>query len=1113
MKSYRRLGWFNARVITCLIALGIVLFTGETIQAAPQYTFTCVSCHQMPPLDSAGGIRDPNSSAVKGNHQTHAGLTGSTCVKCHGTEWTVTDHRDKIIQMSGNINSSPHPSTAKYSRVFFNQTSIPPVPLGTCSNVNCHFEKVTPEWGTVPSWSYAKAPNDGGNCSSCHDGASATALATGKHLAHITAFGGTTASCQKCHPNRDLAGAAAFSHATSANRVIDINFSAAPNSGSGTYTGGRNGTQVLPSAATSATGTCSALYCHSSGKKGQTGMATTDEPSAPIWSGAVLDCKGCHGKSTTAGSFTSVAGEPNYLSLGANVAGSNSHLKHVGSAGASTCVNCHSKTTATGAAIIAGGGQHLDTFINYTAGNGKTFGKTAATKTCSNISCHSGGSAQWGATLACNSCHGGPTALGAPILATRQHAGHINNSTTLGANFSCGECHANVVTVGNDITISNSANHANGLTNYSGAKAYKSGYTVGSYTTCATYCHSSGKKGQANMVATVEPTNPNWNGSAGTQPLDCKGCHGAQVTPTAGVAFNSIAGEPNYISGVAGSVNANSHQKHVGSVLVTAQTSCANCHSKTTTLDGLAVVTGGGQHIDRFVNYTSGNGKTFGKVAATKTCSNISCHSGGGIVVGVAAAQWGNTLGCNGCHGDASTLVSGAHTDHLAAGATCNSCHNATASSNTVIGTPANHLNSLITINFNTAAASNAGATYNSAIAGGSTVYQKAIGGTVGSCATTVCHGTTSPNWGSNSTSATCTKCHGKPTVLANYSTANAWQAAPGYAQVAGSGTYTNGVSATAPYGAHDAHLRAVNAYTGNRTTCDACHNGAVPATGSHANGTVTVAFNNLAKNSGTSGGSATTGPSARGLLTPVYTSGTGTCSAVYCHGGVMAAGTYNGTITVTAGGSDTTPTWTDTAYLTAYAKNTSNCGKCHAALPVVPAKDHSALVFATTNCNSCHGHEGNGTTHIDGILQASGDCNGCHSYDTVGSVWGTNRYATHGSWGSNLIVGAGAHAKHIDYIKARLYGAATTLDPTNQTYGTGVPKMICGTCHSNNEGVDHNQGLRNINFGSGTYQMGSGHANVQTLLYITGTNPTYNTVAKTCSNLSCHYFVAPAWQ
>src|SRR6266581_3925391 len=148
MASHKRGGARMSRTIAGIVALGIALCFGGIAQAAPQYSLTCIDCHQMPPLDSPTGTRDSNTGAFKGNHQAHAGATAATCVKCHGNGVTsyTTSHRTKQINMNAIINASPK-AGASYSRAFFNQTSVPPATLGNCANVNCHFESSTPAWG------------------------------------------------------------------------------------------------------------------------------------------------------------------------------------------------------------------------------------------------------------------------------------------------------------------------------------------------------------------------------------------------------------------------------------------------------------------------------------------------------------------------------------------------------------------------------------------------------------------------------------------------------------------------------------------------------------------------------------------------------------------------------------------------------------------------------------------------------------------------------------------------------------------------------------------------------------------------------------------------------
>ena len=864
MKSYRRLGWPKPRVIAWLMTLGVALFCGATAQAAPQYDLDCVACHTMPPLDSVSGQRVPGTGATKGNHQRHADSTAVSCSKCHGAAALsyATGHRTKAIEVSQNINGS---ATGTYSRGFFNQTSVPPVPLGTCSNVNCHFEQTSPAWGSPLLVNVT-------DCNQCHGASPSAGHPTGGSK-HGIYYGTGTGSCLKCHPDH-TAEAKPFAHATSVtSRGISVRFTAAPNSG-GSYSGptndflpsqsnsfgtcsgiychsdgrsltgpytvttapnwggatlGCNGCHGGPAAlgssilatgkhqahinnsatlgtnygcadchaktasndttvstvanhvnafldysgvragrsSTYGAGSCSATYCHTSGKKGKAGMVGTVEPGAPSWSGAALGCSGCHGAQVTptAGvAFNSVAGEPNYVSGAAGAANANSHQKHVAAAGAATCANCHSKSTTTGTTIIAGS-QHTDGFINYTAGNGKSFGRGTG-KTCSNVSCHGGSGivaavadAQWGATLDCNGCHGGPAALGTNILVSGKHTQHVNQAGVIGDNLGCADCHAK--TVSSNSTISDSAKHLNAFLDYSGVKAGgSSSYSTGTGICSASYCHSSGKKGQSGMVATVEPANPSWSGAA----LNCKGCHGAQVTPTAGVAFNSVAGEPNYTNGGSGANNANSHQKHVKT---DGATTCVYCHSTTVDATGIVIV---GNHTNKAVNVASGGGKTFG-YPGSKTCSSVSCHSGAAF--SAANAIWGSSLDCKGCH----ATLSGAHTRHV--GTTWNTLpfYNYTANlssgadtdgvtwrnysfgcANCPPVTLASHQNGSVEVQ-------------NGQVAGGSFLRNKntasGLIGTVGAgtlrCSNVYCHANvTTPQWNQTFTVATrCGGCHG----------------------------------------------------------------------------------------------------------------------------------------------------------------------------------------------------------------------------------------------------------------------------------------------------------------------------------------------------------------
>jgi predicted CxxxxCH...CXXCH cytochrome family protein len=160
---------------------------------------------------------------------------------------------------------------------------------------------------------------------------------------------------------------------------------------------------------------------------------------------------------------------------------------------------------------------------------------------------------------------------------------------------------------------------------------------------------------------------------------------------------------------------------------------------------------------------------------------------------------------------------------------------------------------------------------------------------------------------------------------------------------------------------------------------------------------------------------------------------------------------------------------------------------------------------FHFTRTNSVTGTCSNIACHSGGIQWGGGTklgCNSCHAYDTTdsGTTWLPNLFIAGGS-------GAGAHVKHINFIKVRL--AIASLTPTGRTFGAGEPAAICGTCHTNLP-TDHTMnsiGTRNINFGSGTYTMGSGSMSL-----VFGSNPSFDSGLHSCSNVSCHYFATPNW-
>ena len=255
------------------------------IPAISRADIQCYQCHgtsvsDYRPADAVS--RNYSSGGFTGNHRSHMAAPANpiTCRKCHNNQNYTSNHRNGFINLSSNINSSP--LKGKYinggSQITSKEQSTTPV-LGTCADVNCHFETATPQWGT----DLFTASTD---CDKCHgtppNGSDTSGLA-GSHAKHAPYYPGT-ANCQKCHSNNTT-----FQHATSAGkRNLNISFAAAPNNGSGAYSGETN--DYLPSQ-NNTFGSCTATYCHSPGNKNSPLFSAPNQTAT--W-GGTLGCNGCH---------------------------------------------------------------------------------------------------------------------------------------------------------------------------------------------------------------------------------------------------------------------------------------------------------------------------------------------------------------------------------------------------------------------------------------------------------------------------------------------------------------------------------------------------------------------------------------------------------------------------------------------------------------------------------------------------------------------------------------------------------------------------------------------------------------------------------------------------
>jgi len=814
-------------VMLSLLSVVSVLVTSDESFAA----LACYSCHgqagDMRPLDTPNGsaitYRNITTGAVKGNHSEHMAATmdPAMCNRCHNNSGYTSSHRSGTISLKKGMNfsasgtySSPNLTDAG-TYVFKNQTSVPT--LGTCSNVNCHFEKVTPTWG---------ADTTATTCDTCHS----SSPTSGSHTHHINqytlALGSAAATCVKCHAPR-----ASFQHATSAGnagRTIDLT-----NIG-GTYTGG-NG-QYLPSqSATRQFGSCNTIYCHSSGQSATGTSVTPQSFGSPQWNNmgsgscgtchevnlintgshgkhvaADNNCGNCHNGATAAtmnsanhvNGFINVSGNLNVKYLqgrqsargngydkcsnavchapttaaplltptwgsAANCASchdlvpaTGSHSKHISAPNNAACGSCH-----TGAVIGSNGGaNHINGTVSVAGGyDGGEIAKHAPGSgytRCSTATCHDNGkgvpspSPTWGVSApACTACHA--------LVPGDSHTKHV--STTLYTKSACGDCHAGAIQGSNAGTA-----HLNGSVDVSVGGYPKPKAKGSAFASCATaYCHSSGQS--ANGTGTIPVyTTVTWGGT-----VTCGTCH------------------------VITTMSTGSHTKHLA-----ASTNCGNCHT-----DATATTYASNNHVNGTISVggTTPVGYSQGAEHAPGngygSCSTASCHANVYGSGSTPTPTWGAaTAACTACHTGTGAFsapglspATGTHSKHMSRGnIACANCH---AGAVAGVSGGSNHMNGTISL----------------AVDGNPTSVAKHAAGSGYSTCAASCHNGplfTAPavTWGA---SLGCTGCHGYPPAL-NHG------ANPGSCNSCHSNVATDGTTFV------DRSLHMNRIVEGGR--CDACH-------------------------------------------------------------------------------------------------------------------------------------------------------------------------------------------------------------------------------------------------------------------------------------------------
>lgn len=1087
--------------VTALVALTL---SAGIVQAASVLNSCTTYCHGVLPRD---GARKANphfgsqSSAFLGNHRNHlpAAPTAASCSICHApVAPTDYGHQNNVISMANSLKGySSAAVRAKYDKgVFFNQTSIPNLTNARCSNTSCHFEKQTPLWGSA---AYV-APTDCGACHGAPPAGTTSAPAgglAGSHARHNIYFPGTT-NCQKCHADHTT-----FTHATSAGRALKVQgYLRNPLNGvesGAAYTG--SGNNYLPSkSASQLFGSCSNLYCHSSGQNSTNGSGTGLTYKTLAWGATALTCSGCHVDEAT------------------DATGSGSHKVHTIATGANyDCVKCHlgyTKTTVTTATHVNGLIELGAAGFTYSQGSGATHPAANGFGTCSASACHGAGTVTWGSTLwsttdQCGKCHSSTTAgaisQAVPFYSTSfptkvtastdaKVGAHTNHMTSqalgISASTACADCHGTVTL--------NSATHMAGSTTLAwSALATKNGtlapvYTATTGQCSATYCHGNSMPGGDTSGSNKAPIwkDPNYL-PATVSSAACGLCHGFPPPTTSG--HPSVTIPPGFPATalIGTTCSCHSNINAAGNSYATMFVNPALHINGTleTPLGGHAFPFGGSLHQSAagttpWSGCTSCHANAAGgtyPVSAGTAPNCTACH-----LKGLRAPS--GTSSCWDCHGASATdgkpngnafpNISGNHTVHVAiAGTTCATCHtgggNGTAahgSSNRVAATAAS---------------------VKVAFTGQGTAPLWTLA--TKTCSATNCHGQGAPSWGARSgapvngfpySSAQCDKCHSGTATAPFYSTAIPKVTANTDAKV----------------GAHTSHLTTPDGLT-NAFTCAACHGTVTLTSATHMNGTANFSWSTLATKNGT--------------LVPAYNATTRACSNVYCHGASMPGGDTTGT--------NRTPVW-NVAFLSATLSRAA-CASCHGFPPPTTSGHPAVTIPATwpavgaatgalgTTC-SCHANiSSTGTTyanifvnkalHIDGTLQVSGGhavpydthkadvvaaggntaCLGCHAMGTSASPYPA---ATVGNPPDCMSCHKKAAPLHSGTAAgancSSCHGLSTaTTTKIGRPVGTAYPDRLgyhggasdgahgtaaCTVCHSgagttsgNNSGINHGKG------------------------------------------------------
>jgi hypothetical protein len=987
----------------------------------------CSNCHNntvalgatTPPHIPSGAVQCSNchtntASSFTTYVMTHSAVSAIRCDACHNGSYTAEGKSGAL----GTASFANHVAT------------------GGLDCVSCHASAAA----SFSSWagaSFVHSATDT-NCSSCHNGTTATGMTTPPHVP-VTGI-----QCSNCHTNT----ATSFATYTMNHGAVQAARCDSCHSGSYTAQGtkGAYGTASYPGHV--ATNGADCATCHtkavsggyvsfaggtfvhsatdtncSTCHNGTTATGNTTPPHIPVTG---IQCSNCH--TNTAASFVTYTmshaavtasrcdscHNGSYASEGTKGAyGTASYPGHVATNG-NDCVTCHAKAASGGYVSFAGG----------------TYVHSATDTNCS--SCHNGTAATGNTTpphipvtgVQCSNCHSNTAATfvtytmsHAAVTASRCdtcHNGSYTSEGTKGA-FGTASFAGHVATNGVDCATCHASAVSGGYVSWSGGS-----FVHAATDTNCSNCHN----GKTATGMTTPPHVP-------TGTVQCSNCHTNTASSFVTYTMNhgAVTGSRcdschngSYTSqGSKGALGTTSFAGHVA----TNGADCATCHS--------AAASGG---------YVSWSGGTFVHAATDTNCS--SCHNGTNAT-GLTTPPHVPVTGvqCSNCHANTASSFTAYTMNHGAVTASrCDSCHSGSYTSQGTKG-------ALGTASF-TGHVATAGrdcvTCHATAVSGG---YASFSGGTYthaasdtncsschnGSTATGMttpphvpvtgvqcsnCHTNTATSFTSYTmshaavTASRCDSCHNGSYTSQGTKGAYATASYPGH--VATNGADCTTCHASAVSGGYVSFAGATYVHSASDTNCSNCHNGTT-ATGNSTPPHIPakgIQCSNCHTNTATS--------------FTTYTMNHGAVTASRCDSCHSGAYTSQGT----------KGAYGTASYSGHVATNGADCTTCHAKAVSGGYVSWAGATYvhsaSDTNCSSCHNDStATGETTPPHIPVTSIQCSNCHTNTSTSFTTYTMSHAA-------------VHATRCDSCHSGAYKSQGTKGAQGPDHGAKT--QDCGCCH-----------------------------------------------------------------